>query len=248
MQNAVSVLALTEKCLLERMWDVAAQRCKPAVGRHGAAIFMAAALVTLAPLAAAALMRLKSDERDVPVATDHGLAVTATLPEVVYKTDPFEIVVVVANLADQAAEITVSHGEDPLHPVIWATIWKPGHDHRVSLFPVLEDGWHAMGFISKVRMHVYAIPPGESLTFRAEVDWRNYTGIQCLEPGHPEGIDAGRYRLLLNFSYWLGDNTSPPPLKLDPATNEMRADLSSLEGHMVTWALSIEVRDAKVES
>ena len=218
---------------------------RPGPGRG----IVVAALATLAPVAAAAfaplLIQWKGDERDVPVATDHGLAVTATLPEVVYKTDPFEIVVVVANLTDQAAEITVSHGEDPIHPVIWATIKKPGHDHRVSLFPVLEDGWHAMGFISKVRLHAYDIPPSESLSFRAEVDWRNYTGIQCLEPGHPEGIDTGHYRMRLTFWYSLGDNTSPAPLKLDPATNELRADLSSIEAHSVRWILPIEIRDSE---
>ena len=66
---------------------------------RGAAILMAAAVVALAPVAAA--VKWKSSERDVPVATDHGLAVSATVAEVVYKTAPFEIVVVVDNPTDR---------------------------------------------------------------------------------------------------------------------------------------------------
>ncbi len=106
-----------------------------------------AALSMLVPVSAAELSPpkyWKGDERNMPVATDHGLAVLVTVPEVVYKTTPFEIVVVVANLNDVAVEITVSHGDDPLHPALQATIRKPGQDHRVSLFPVLQDGWHVI--------------------------------------------------------------------------------------------------------
>ncbi len=212
---------------------------------------MAAALATLAPVATAAPslpVVWKGEERNVPVATDHGLAVSVTVPEVVYKTTPFEIVVVVANLNDVAAEITVSHGDDALDPVILATIWKPGQDHRVSLFPVLQDGWHVMGFISKIRKHAYGIPAGESLSFRAEVDWRNYAGKQCLEPGHPEGIDSGDYRMLLNFAYSLGDNTVPYWSKSrdDPAaSNEPPAKQALPERHRVRWYFPIEIRDTE---
>ena len=213
---------------------------------------MVAALVTLAPVTAAAPLPpvyWKSDKRDVPVATDHGLAISAILPEVVYKTAPFEIVVVVANPTDQAVEITVTHGDDPLHPVIRATIRKPGHDHRVSLFPVLDDGWHVVGFISKTQKHAYDIPSGESLTFRVEVDWRNYTGIQCLEPRHPEGIDSGHYRMLLNFAYSLGDNTVPywskfkdnPTDQNDPPADQALPPIR----HSVEWHLPIEIRDSE---
>ena len=219
------------------------------VRRRKGAILLAA-LATL-PVAAAALPPLvhwKSDERGAPVATDHGFAVSVTVPEVVYKTTPFEIVVVVANLNDVAAEITVSHGDDALDPAILATIWKPGQDHRVSLFPVLQDGWHVMGFISKIRMHAYGIPAGESLSFRAEVDWRNYDGKQCLEPGHPEGIDSGDYRMLLNFAYSLGDNTVPYWSKSKddpPESNDPPAKQSLPPTHSVTWHLPIEIRDTE---
>ncbi len=220
------------------------------VRRRKGAIFLMAALATL-PVAAAALPPLvhwKGEERNVPVATDHGLAVSVTVPEVVYKTAPFEIVVVVANLNDVAAEITVSHGDDALDPAIFATIRKPGQDHRVSLFPVLQDGWHVMGFISKIRMHAYGIPAGESLSFRAEVDWRNYDGKQCLEPGHPEGVDSGDYRMLLNFAYSLGDNTVPywSKSKDDPSeSNDPPVKQSLPPTHSVTWHLSFEIRDTE---
>ncbi len=200
--------------------------------------------MALVPIAAAALapaIRWTSDERDVPVATDHGLAVSVAVPEVVYKTTPFEIVVVVANLAERAVEITVSHGDDPLHPAILATIWQRGQDHRVSFFPVMQDGWHRMGFIAKTRMHAYGIPPGESLSFRAEVDWGNYTGKVCSVPGHPEGIDSGQYDRLIGFAYSLGDNTVPYWSKSrdDPAAS------NDPPAHLVMWNLSIDVRDTE---
>jgi len=227
----------------------------PAARRHGvlslgvAEALMAAALSMLVPVSAAELSPpkyWKGDERNMPVATDHGLAVSVTVPEVVYKTTPFEIVVVVANLND-AAEITVSHGDDPLHPALQATIRQPRQDHRVSLFPVLQDGWHVMGFISKTRMHAYGIPAGESLSFRAEVDWRNYDGKQCLEPGHPEGIDLGHYRMFLSFAYSLGDNTVPYWSKSrdDPAASNEPAKQALPERHRVRWYFPIEIRDTE---
>ncbi len=108
--------------------------------------------------------------------------------------------------------------------------------------------WHVMGFISKIRKHAYGIPAGESLSFRAEVDWRNYAGKQCLEPGHPEGIDLGHYRMFLGFAYSLGDNTVPYWSKSrdDPAaSNEPPAKQALPERHRVRWYFPIEIRDTE---
>ena len=198
---------------------------------------MVATIAALVPVAAAE--DWESSERDVPVTTDHGLAVTASVPEVVYKTAPFEIVAVVDNPTDEAVELTVFHG-DALHPAFDTSIRKEGSsgDHMV-LLPVMPEGvavYHR--FDGKQGRYAYTVPARGSLSFRGQVDWRNY-------PDRIDRVDAGRYRLLLDFSYWLGDHTSPAPLKLDPATNEMRTDLSSREQHMVRWHLPIEVRDSE---
>ncbi len=159
---------------------------------RGAAIFMAAAVVALAPVAVA--VEWESSERDVPVATDHGFAVSATVAEVVYKTAPFEIVVVVDNPTDRAVEITVLHGDNALKPVIRASI-RNGST-VMSLLPVLPDGVAVQsgGFIGKPwRRHAYKIPARGSLSFGAEVDWRNY-------PDRIDRIDPGRYRLLVHLA------------------------------------------------
>ena len=211
-----------------------------AIGRRGGAVFVAAALAALAPVAAGALApptTWKSEERDVRIVTDHGIAVSASVPEVVRKTAPFEIVVVVANLADEAVEITVSHGDDPLHPAIMATIRDPKRpdDDSVSLFPVFQDGWHRMGFISKTRMNAYSIPSGESVSFHAVVDWQNY----------PEGIEPGRYRMLIAFDYTLGDNTAR--IHWSEGKPEDPEASSDPPAHSVTWYFSIEVRDAETD-
>ncbi len=202
---------------------------------HGAAIFMAAAVVALAPVAVA--VEWKSSERDVPVATDHGFAVSATVAEVVYKTAPFEIVVVVDNPTDRAVEITVFHRDSSLEPAIGATIFNGSN---VSLLPVLPDGVAVQsgGFIGKPWRHAYKIPARGSLSFSAEVDWLNY-------PDRIDRINAGHHCLLVYFSYELGANTSPPPLIDDPASNGPRADLSLWELQSVRWSLDIEVRDAE---
>ena len=204
---------------------------------RGAAIFMAAAVVVLAPVAVAG--EWESSERDVPVATDHGLAVSLVVPEVVYKTAPFEIVVVVDNPTDRAVEITVLHGDSSLEPAIRASI-RNGST-VMSLLPVLPDGVAVQcgGVIGKPwRRHAYKIPARGSLSFGAGVDWLNY-------PDRIDRIDPGRYRLLVYFSYELGANTSPPPLIDDPASNGPRADLSLWELQSVWWHLATEVREAE---
>ena len=209
-----------------------AKRCRwrsPAVHR-GAAIFMAAAF---APVAAAVVV-WKSSERDVPVATDHGLAVSLVVPEVVYKTAPFEIVVVVDNLADNAVEVTVFHRDNSLEPPMLASIINGS---RMSLLPVLPEGVAVQGgFIGKPFRHAYKVPARGSLSFGAEVDWRNY-------PDRIDRIEPGCHLLLVYFSYELGDNTSPRPLKDDPASNGPRTDLSLRERQSVRWSLDIEVRN-----
>ena len=128
-----------------------AKRCRwrsPAVHR-GAAIFVAAAF---APVAAAVVV-WKSSERDVPVATDHGLAVSLVVPDVVYRTAPFEIIVVVDNLADNAVEITVFHRDNSLEPPMLASIINGS---GVSLLPVLPEGVAVQGgFIGKPFRHAY---------------------------------------------------------------------------------------------
>lgn len=194
---------------------------------------MAAAVAALASVAA--VERWESSERDVPVATDHGLAISASVPEVVYKTVPFEIVAVIDNPTDEAVEITAYHGDDALHPALRASI---GNGSEVALLPVLPEGVAVQGgFMGKQLRYAYTVPARGGLSFRAEVDWRNY-------PDRIDRIHSGHYRLFVSFHYSLGHNTSPPPLKLDPATNELRADLSSLESRSVWWQLPIEIRDS----
>ena len=223
-----------QKNPLGRMRSAVAKRCSPAVGYRGAVILMAAAVAALASVAA--VEKWESSERDVPVATDHGLVVSVSVPDVVYKTAPFQIVVVVNNSADRAVEITAYHGDDALHPAVSASILN-GSDF--NLLPVLPEGVAVQGgFMGKQRRHAYTVPARGGLSFRAEVDWRNY-------PDRIDRVHSGHYRLFVYFFYSLGDNTSPPPWKLDPATNELRADLSSIEAHSVRWILPTEIRDSE---
>ena len=198
-------------------------------------VLVAAAVSALAPVAAGE--EWEGSERDMLVATAHGMSVSVSVPEVVYKTAPFEIVAVVDNRTDRAVEITVFHGDDAVHPALRASIHKEGQ--YVALLPVLPEGMIVSGgFMGKQRRHAYTVPARGGLSFRAEVDWRNY-------PDRIDRIHSGHCHLLVSFAYSLGDNTSPAPLKLDPATNEMRADLSSREQHMVRWHLPIEIRDSE---
>ncbi len=212
----------------------------PAVHR-GAAIFMAAAVVALAPVAVA--VEWKSSERDVPVATDHGFAVSATVAEVVYKTAPFEIVVVVDNPTDRAVEITVFHRDSPLEPAIRAMVFNGSY---VSLLPVLPDGVAVQsgGFIGKPGQHAYKIPARGSLSFGAEVDWLNYAD-------RIDRINSGHNCLLVYFNYELGDNTVPywSKSKEDPAaSNDSPAEQAMPELHRVSWYFPIEIRDTEAGS
>ena len=225
-----------EKPVLKNWSGGRAKRCRwrsPAAHR-GAAIFMVAAF---APVAVAG--EWESSERDVPVATDHGLAVSLVVPEVVYKTAPFEIVVVVDNLADNAVEVTVFHRDNSLEPPMLASIINGS---RVSLLPVLPEGVAVQGgFIGKPFRHAYKVPARGSLSFGAEVDWRNY-------PDRIDRIDPGRYRLLVHFNYELGANTVPYWSKSKEdlaASNDSPAKQAMPERHRVSWYFPIEIRDTE---
>ena len=165
-------------------------------------------------------------ERDVPVATAQGLAVSATVAEVVYKTSPFEIVVVVDNPTDQAVEITVWRGNDPISPAFDASIRGEGPDSDFDLLPVRPEGIIVWCNYIRLRRE-YKVPAGARLSLRREVDWRNY-------PERIDRIDPGHYRLLLYFSYALGDNT---------ASSDPPADRPKREIHRVGWRLALEIRD-----
>ena len=216
--------------------DAAARRRNPGVGHGGVAAVVAATIAALAPAAAAA--QWESRERDVPVATAQGLAVSLTVAEVVYKTSPFEIVVVVDNSTDQAVEITVGHGADALYPALSASIRGERSDSSFSLLPVLPEGFVVWGgFIGKQMRHAYKVPARGRLSFRGEIDWRNY-------PDRIDRIDPGRYRLLASFSYTLGDNTARPRFSFDDDGVPIPPPGYSLpESYSVSWYLSLEIRD-----